>query len=900
VEKAEAMLNRAQESEVVLAVKRLIAAVRRETWLGESTPTSSSGWLAESYYRQLCPSGKALGSSLETALAAAVEAVRKSQDFGFGWARVAELEFCLGHTQRAVDALESAARLSSGNAQVMALRGFVDAAQNRMTEAIGWFDKAIVLDSGVANAWLGHGLCMIRKGRSDEGLRDLLVAASLEPQRGIFRSYLGKAFSETGDYRHAEAELLLAKRFDPNDPTAWLYAAMLEQQENRLNEAIEDVQQSKAKSDNRSLFRSRPLLDEDLAVRSANLASIYRDAGMAETSLREAARAVAYDYQDPSAHLFLAGAYNDLRDPTRFNLRYETAWFNELLLANMLAPVGAGVYSPNMSPQEYTRLFTREGFHLATVSDYRSDGQFRQLATQSGFFGRTAWSLDLDSQFNEGVRPDNDLDRIEWYSQIKQQVTVNDTVLLLVKFEDYHSGDNFQYLNPLAATNGYVPSYRFEEEQKPITVLGWRHEWSPRVQTLALAGRLENDQRFRQDALPHLEAVTGRGLPLETTAITDLNYHGRLEIYTGELNQLLDLGDHTVVLGGRFQGGAFNTAYILSTADATVAQSYPFELNRNHIVGDDFFRTSLYAYDTWSPHPTLALTAGLAWNDLEYPANFRQPPLEAGEAERSRLLPKTAVVWAPLPAVTVRGMYARSLGGVSLDQSYTLEPVQLAGFSQTFRALIPESVTGSLSAPDFDVAGVALDFALPQRTYLGLRGDFLKSDVDEQIGIFTFDVPTQTGGTDATEKQSRFDEKAASLAIDKLVGDHWSVGASYRFQRSDLDEYIPLLAKVTTSVADLHSFALRLGWNHPRGFFGRADTQWLLQDHRSTSTWAVNGNEDTCQVNVELGWRARRRFAEFSVGVLNLLGTDYRLDPLNSLPEFARERVFFGRVKLTF
>jgi tetratricopeptide (TPR) repeat protein len=898
VEKAQALLDTAQETELVWALRRLIAAVRLDTGSSKGDPTSASGWLAESYGRQLQASAKPFRDNVEEALAAARSAVAKSRNFGFGWARVAELEFCRGDTRKAREALEEALRLSPRNPQALALKGFVLSAQNKTAEAISWFDRAIAVDSGLGNAWLGRGLCLIRERRPTEGLRNILIAVSIEPQRSLFRSYLGKALAETGDYRRAEAELLLALKLDPNEPTGWLYAAVLNQQQNRLNQAIDDLRKSQTRNDNRSLFRSRLLLDEDLAVRSANLAAIYRDVGMTTTSLGEAARAVAYDYQDPSAHLFLAGAYNDLRDPTRFNLRYETAWFNELLLANMLAPVGAGVYSPNISQYEYTRLFTKEGFHLSTLSDYRSDGQCRQLATQSGFFGRTAWSLDLDSQFNQGVRPNNDLDRIEWYSQIKQQVTDQDTALILTKFQEYHSGDNFQYLDPLNRPNGYIPSFRFDEEQKPIALGGWRHEWSPVSQSLALAGRLENDQRFRQDGVRLLQTVTGLGPPIETTTVTDLAYRGRLEIYTGELNQLLELCDHRIVCGGRFQGGLFDTQYRLSTSDANAARRYPLELNQSHRVREDFARTSVYAYDTWAPCPSLAVTAGLAWDDLAYPANFRLPPLQPGRGQRSGLLPKAALVWTPLPALTVRGMYARSLGGVSLDQSYTLEPVQLAGFSQAFRTIIPESVIGSISAPSFEVTGVGVDFTLPARTYLALRGDFLQSDVDEHIGMFTFDLPTQSGSSASTLKQFRFDEKAATLALDKLIGNHWSAGGSYRFQRSDLEERVPLLGKVTSSDVDLHTFAAHLRWNHSSGLFGRGSSQWFLQDHRSTRPGAVNGGEDTCQLDLQLGWRSRRRQVEVSVGVLNLLGKDYQLDPLSSLPEFARERVYFGQVRL--
>src|SRR5262249_18258224 len=141
------------------------------------------------------------------------------------------------------------------------------------------------------------------------------------------------------DFRRATKELDLAKRLDKNDPTAWLYSALLNQQRNRINEAIGDLEHSQDLNDNRSVYRSSLLLDEDRAVRSANLAAIYRDAGMFDQSVREASRAVSYDYGNYSAHAFLANSYNELRDPNLINLRYETPSEVEYLLANLLSPV---------------------------------------------------------------------------------------------------------------------------------------------------------------------------------------------------------------------------------------------------------------------------------------------------------------------------------------------------------------------------------------------------------------------------------------------------------------------------------------------------------------------------------------------------------------------------------
>src|SRR5207247_10527723 len=97
-------------------------------------------------------------------------------------------------------------------------------------------------------------------------------------------------------------------------------------------------------------------------------------AGMCDVSVRQASRAVDYDYGNYSAHLFLANSYDALRDPKLINLRYETPWFSELLVANLLAPVGGGNLSQNISQQEYSRLFAGEGLSIFSSTEYFSSG----------------------------------------------------------------------------------------------------------------------------------------------------------------------------------------------------------------------------------------------------------------------------------------------------------------------------------------------------------------------------------------------------------------------------------------------------------------------------------------------------------------------------------------------
>ena len=396
--------------------------------------------------------------NLESALAAARECVHRSTNFGFGWARVAELEFSFGHISAARKAVERSVKLSFHNAHAHTVNGFLLAAENHIQAAMDEFEIAIELDASLGDAWLGRGLCKIRRGTGpfnsafripQSALDDLEAAAALEPNRSLLRSYAGKAFAEAGNVYLAEKELNFALKLDPKDPTPWLYLALLKQQEHRLNEATRDLEKSQELNENRQLYRSRLLLDEDRSVRSSSLASIYRDDGLTDASLREAATAVTYDHANYSAHLFLANSFDALRDPTRFNLRYETAWFNELLLANLLAPVDAGVFAQNISQQEYSRLFDVKRFGLTTTTEVRSDGQYREVASQFGKFGALGYSLDLDYQHNDASgergRPNNGLDRIEWYSQVKFRLAPSDTLFLLTKYQDYHSGDNFQY-----------------------------------------------------------------------------------------------------------------------------------------------------------------------------------------------------------------------------------------------------------------------------------------------------------------------------------------------------------------------------------------------------------------------------------------------------------------------
>lgn len=898
----------------VQALRELIATVtaKPSSSAGES-PKSASEWMARSYAQQA-------RFDLTNALASARQAAALSPGFGYGWERVAELQFSFGRTTEAERALEQAVTLSGRNAQAWALKGFVAAARNRLTEAAAAFEQAIALDPGLGNGWLGRGLIRIRQGDAPGGRADLQTAAAMEPNRSLLRSYLAKAFDHVDDPAHAREELRRAKELDPKDPTPWLYSALLLRQDRHFNAAVTSLEESVALNNNRRVYRSRLLLDQDQAVRSAGLAKIYQDVGMDQVSVREAARAVAYDYGTSSAHLFLAESLNALRDPTRFDLRIETAWFNELLLANLLAPVGGAALSQNISQQEYARLFAGNRAGLSTLSEYRSDGQFRQLASQYGTVKNTSYAFDLDYQHNDGVRPNNALSRLEWYTTVKHQLTANDSLLVLTKYQDYHSGDNFQYYNPTAVTTNLAryglpetpisrPAFSFDEDQEPLVVAGYHREWAPGVHTLALGGRLENDQRFGDQNTTQLVVSTNGAtvVGVNPSPPFDVFYRSQLVIYTGELNQIFQ-GDHfNLVAGGRFQSGSFATTDRL-TLSSTAADAYqPFFLVPPAAgdAHDHFERASAYSYHTIKLAEQLVLTAGLTYDRLVYPDNFRQPPIQPGTRTRDQVSPKTALVWAPRPELAVRGVYARGLGGVSFDESFRLEPTQLAGFVQSFRTLIPESLVGSVSAPSYELGGVAVDLKLRTGTYLGLQAEQLSSDVDRTYGVFDYNgapppPPPITPGV--TPQTLRYQERSLLATVHQLLGDEFSLGALYRLTHSRLQATFPEVPSAAWTEADTTRSALLQDASvyglirHPSGFFARADIHWYHQHNFDDQPRLPS--EDFVQANAFIGYQLRRQRAELTLGVLNLNDRDYHLNPLNLYSELPRERTFLVRLRI--
>lgn len=889
-------------TKLAAALEKLIAAVKmREPAVTSAPPQFAGEWMAESYYQQ---SKGRLGE----ALSAAQHAVKTSPDFGFAWARLAELELAFGDAGRGAEALERALELSPRNAQAVTTRGFFLASRNKTSQALEEFNRAIHLDSRFANAWLGRGLARVRSGDYQAGREDLLIAAALEPQRAVLRSYLGKAYADAGSAKQAAHELDLAKSLDPGDPTAWLYSALLKHQNNEINDAIHDLEKSRALNDNRSIYRSRFQLDQDRAIRSANLARIYRDAGMTDVSVREAVNAVNADYANYSAHLFLADSYALQLD--LINLRYETAAQAEFLLANLLSPPGAGLFSPTISQRENSDLFDynqRLGF--VSTTEYLSRGAWTQAAAQFGAFGNLAYNIEGFYRSDNGQWTNGDFEQRFLSFQVKPRITEQDTLFFRVDLGKLEAGDIAQRYDPRLVNTGY----RLDEEQEPILLFGYHHEWNPNSHTLLLGSRLKDRIFFNDPTQAALQSTRNDGvIDYATDFFIRTQYEGDLEIYSLEPQHILQFEKHTTVAGLRGQTGRFRTS-VFQIDPSEEAQGFlpPFpDPVIDQTVETDFQRFTAYAYHDYSPVESLHLIGGLSYDYLNLPDNFRFAPVNDAQHRADHLSPKAGIVWHPLTSTVLRFGFSRSIGGATIDQSFQIEPTQIAGFNQSFRSLIPEAIAGGNAGAEFETLGASIEHKFPTDTYVILTADQLSSEFDRSLGIYEAEVFTSFPST--VNQNLEYRERSVSLTINQLLGDGFSLGSRYRLSQAQFDstftEFGPFTDFRTIGnipknpnlaiESVLHQLNLFVVFNHRSGFFAEVDGNWYRQSNKGYPTDPAG--DDFWQFNAYAGWRLAQRRVELSVAVLNLGDQDYRLAPLNIIRELPRERTFVARAKFSF
>ena len=894
IDEVEADLRQAGNHPLAQSLRLLIEVVKSPAadMPDPQAPQTPDGRMALSYAYQS-------QGNLEAALASTREAVTLAPDFGLGWARVAELEFGFGRAEKAIEAVDRALKISPRNAQAISLKGYLDMSNNRISAAKDRFAEAIAIDPALGNAWLGQGLASFQARDPEAGLRSMTIAAAVEPNRAFFRSYLGKALAENRRDEKAAHELKLSRDLDPGDPTAPFYQSLLDQRRYAFNRGIGNVEESIELNDNRAIYRSSFLLDKDRSVRQANLASLYKNAGMTEASLEEARRSVISDYLNPSAHLFLSNSVNALRDARRVQLRYETPWFNELLIANLLSPAGTDLLPQNVSQQEYTQLFPSQRLAWSSRTLFRSDGEMLATGTFQGRSDKTSVALDYDIFSTNGDFPNTDLERSTAYLQFKHAITSRDSIYLNLKFQELERGDSRTVYDP----GELDPDLRVEQEQSPVTIIGYQHEWSPGSRTLMLGGAL-TDRIEIHDPGATIIAMridpTAPGLSSPLAFPSDLEQVRETEVYFGEIQQIWSDERQTFLAGTRFDSGSFPTINTFTNQSiGGILPGDPFTLKSD----PDYQRWVAYAYYTRELVHGLWATAGLTFDWQEYPLNSSIAPATNDLDESSEFLPKAGLVWTPNDELTFRLGYARSIGGATFDESVRLEPTQIAGFIQSFRTLIDGSEVGGLPSPLFDTGGISLLYKLPTRTYLGSEAFLRTASATRGVGVLGVDQSTNTlDEAFLLDESIDYEEWGASFYINQLLFDEWALGARYTFTHAELDRDFPGLSAAgitsftSSENSDLHQAETYLIWNHEDGWFSRLSAKLFSQDNSGYRT--ARPDDTWTQLDLSVGKRFWNNRGAVEIGILNLTDNNYRHNPLVTVPNSPRERTAFVELRL--
>ncbi len=825
-------------SSVALVIRSIIAVTQGRSQLAfdaaqkavQADANSAAAYLAMSYAYQAA-------FDLDSALDAALIAVKKNEDSALAWARVAELQLMHGHLDQALLAAQLAERINPNSAQAKTVLGFAYLLELEIKSAATAFDGAAHLDPAAPLPRLGLGLVKIRQGNLAGGRAQIEIATSLDPRNSLLRSYVGKAYYEENRGKLASEQFAQAKALDPKDPTPWLYDALLKQAQNRPVEALHDVQQSVELNDNRAVYRSRELLDDDLAARSASQARIYKELGFDQLALSEAYKSISLAPGNYSAHRYLADAYSALP-------RHEIARVSEALQTQLLQPLGVTPVSAQLadgnatlsdyigtapSYNEYSSLFVRDGFAfnaLGISGNQATQGGDISVSAMSSPFALSAGKLHFET---DGYRKNADLTQDVYYVFGQWALTPTASFQAERRHNELDRGD---VVLRFGADN-FRPDFRRNRKEDSLR-LGFRYSPSP-THDLLLSW-VRNDVSAMQTDITIY--------PDEPNVSYHDNLLGDREGLGVELQHLYHRGPMQLIWG---------LGYVHESAQQSLLVDY---VDGDVLVGNDV------VYDTKS---TVRHSNAYVYVPMELTHGVTITPgasvdfYRSSTGEHKQYNPKLGLLWSPDTATTLRLAYMRGLKRPLLNNQ-TLEPTQVAGFNQLF---------DDTNAADARRYGVGVDRHWSRTWSSGLEAvrrnvtaySFINNNAkqgenqNENSGrIYTYWTPLPELALSLTYEYDHFERKNAGLG--------------------DLSK--PL--KVVTRL-----LPVALNFNHPSGVFVKLTTTGVDQQVEFFYDDLIRAGDDRFWVtDMGLGYRFPRRVGSVSLTVKNLFDTTFQYQSANT------------------
>jgi tetratricopeptide (TPR) repeat protein len=865
-EDIERSLNLAPENSHALSLQSIIAVVQNDKdgalnfarKAVEAAPDSAAARIALSFAQQA-------NFELEEALTSLQKAVELDPENSLAWARLAELWLSFGNLDKALEAAKKAVELSPDLSRTQTVLGFAYLTRIKTQASMKAFEKAINLDQGDPLPRLGLGLSKIREGKLEEGRREIEIAMSLNPGNSLIRSYLGKAYFEEKRDKSASEQFSSAKEFDPFDPTPFFYEAIQKQSLNRPVEALHDLQKSIELNDNRAVYRSRQLLDEDIAARSASLARIYNNLGFQQLALVEGWKSINTDPGSYSTHRFLADSYSALP-------RHEIAKVSELLQSQLLQPINItpvqpklaesnlfilnGVGPGELSFNEFNPLFNRNRISLQISNIIGEQDTIGDELVFSGVQDKVSFSLGQFHFETDGFRENNDQEQ-DIYN-IFTQVRLSHKTSIMAEFRDKElvNGDLTLNFDP----DDFLPVKRETEESRSIR-LGFRHSFTPNSDIIAtLVYRDFNTTLHDVTEIAVMVPPPSPGPPMIIIVPADFDISTDDYGYMTEVQHLFSSIRFNVISGAGHLTADQKEIVKIDSATSEVNET-------------DLEHTNIYVYSQINYPKKMTWTIGGS-------ADF----FHGLFVDRDQFNPKLGFTFNPLTDTTIRAAVFRVLKK-TLISDQTLEPTQVAGFNQFF-----DDGEGTKSWR----YGFAVDQKFSSDIYGGI--EYSKRDLEVPFE----DIPTSP--TASPEIKEADWEEQLGRAYFYWTPQPWlALSAEYNYERFDRDkEFVAGIEQVET-----HSFPFGMNFYHPSGFSARLNTTYRdqegsfqPQDVEDPSIF-FSGSDQFWIVDFSIGYRLPKRFGLVTFGARNLFDKSFSFqdtDPVS--PAIQPERMIFGKYTL--
>ncbi len=804
---------------------------------------------------------------IERARQSAKRATELAPQDALAWARLAELELSLGYLDRALDAAKQAVALNPRLSHTQSVLGFAYLTRMAPDDAQATFDRAIELNPAAPLPRLGLGLADIRQGNLGAGTQGIETAAILDPDSSLIRSYLGKAYYEQKRVTLAATELRNAKQLDPRDPTPYFYSAILKQTINRPVEALRDMQKAIELNDNRAVYRSRLLLDEDLAARTANVARIYDDLGFEQRALFEGWYAVNLDPANASAHRFLADTYSALP-------QHEIARASELLQAQLLQSINITPVQPqqvttnlllldgsgpgNASFNEFNPLFVRNRLALQAAGVAGNNDTLGDEIIVSGLRNRLSASVGQFHYETDGFRDNNDLDEDVLNAFVQVRLSPKHDVQFEAFDHDTDAGDT-QHIRP----QDFSPNLDRDIDRRSYRA-GYHYQPTPRSDVLAsfIYGDLDFDVK---DTGPD---PFGLGGQFDERTRTDS------DAVNTEVQYLFKAGAYNLSGGAGYYEADDQFRY--STVLFLGSRSIPGVPVQNSFEITNY---NAYLYTNLRYPDTFLWTLGLSADiyDDERTSSF----------DSNQLNPKLGLTWQLAPSTTLRLAGLRVLKPpLAVNQS--IQQTQVAGFNQYF---------DDFNGTDSRRLGIGIDHKFTPNILGGVE----LSDRD-------LDVPTQVirRGVQLDYFTEDRDERRHRAYLYWTATRRLALRAEYHFERTsrDLNESVVFLDDPKRIRS--HRVPVGIDFFHENGAFSALTTSFVNQDvrfpfagggtdHASDSFWLVDAS---------IGYRLPKRMGIASFSVRNLFDEDFDYQDTNvagtpRLPLFQPDRSLFVKLSLS-